>query len=65
MASHVASGSQGEQRTCYRFRERGTGELGARKVLAKSEPVVVTDPEDLLPHGEVLHPVLSPDRLQP
>ena len=27
--------------------------------------MVVTDPEDLLPHDEVLHPVLCPDRLQP
>ena len=31
----------------------------------ESEPVVVTDPEDLLPHDEVLHPVLSPTGCNP
>jgi hypothetical protein len=56
----MASGFQGEQRTCCRFRERGKGELGVRKIFAESGPVVVTDPEDSLPHNEVLHPVLSP-----
>lgn len=43
----------------------GKGELGVRKVFAESDPVVVSDPEDPLSHDEVLHPWLSPDRLQP
>ena len=56
----MASGSQGEQRTRCRFRERGKGELGVRKILTESDPVVVADPEDPLPHDAVLRPVLSP-----
>ena len=40
--------------------EEGRGELGVRKLFGESDPVVVTDPEDPLPHDEVLHPVRSP-----